>query len=594
MPSHRLTVLDTISVIIICENRFSPTDSGRPTDCLNRKNLWASLNLWEITKSNDASLNFDPRYAHFQKTHSMNQSLTLPMLCLLLGGLAGYGLRDQSLMQEEQAVPMALNENLGDSAFTSDVLEPSAANDQASSDLELSLGDLMKELLVDYDWKSAQKEVEKLTVKELQSALVLLAATPKSSESEALQTQLFMAWAALDPHAAWQAALADPSDKNSERLLSSVARELAKTNPRAAIELAMSLGMGSKRSSVLEGVFSEWCMVDVSAAMTYANAHPDLSVEWHAFCGGLTRIAKTDPLKAANLASSFKGEKECHFLLSTVMPYWVELDPSAALKWAQSQTNPQLREDATAAAVGAWAALDPAAALSFVQSIADGGIRSSAFKKAWGDWFQNDPDAAATYAASIKEENLLETVNFHFVYSTEGLRPKERATLLARLPEGKVKQGIYRDLALQKTYHGEFNEAIEMLNALPDSSARDRQVTQFGQSWAKADLAAAAAWLKIQPASTDRDLALAGYALALAEKNPSAAIREVNTIPDPALRRDALKVVAFRWYQSDPVQTEAWMTDSSGFSEEDIHFVRFKAKVPGDYLPLTPTVSMRR
>jgi hypothetical protein len=517
----------------------------------------------------------------------------LPLLCLLIGGAAGYGLRVISSGQGVEVVQSALDKNLINKVAEAS-RKSGAPVDESSSNSDLSLGDLMKDLLVDFDPKSALKAVKELSASEIQSALALVAAMPKSQDRDSLLKELYAAWAYIDPYSAWKAARADPLDQKDGRLLRVVAGVLTKTNPLAAIDLAMSLGEGRRRTVAMASIFEEWSRMDVSAAIAYTNEHPEKPIELLSFYEGLSNLAEKDPLKAANLALTIKGLESRSFVLSGLLEVWVERDLAAALKWSQALTNTELREDATSKAVEAWAKSDPAEALNYVQRITDNDTRIKSFLGAWNGWFHHSPEAALSYLRSTHDEKLLESASYYILSYLRRTGSKERLELLTKVPEGPTKQRIYQSLAGEQVRAGQYNDALVLLNAMPDSSERDRQVLQLGQAWAKADFPAATKWLKIQPASSDRDLALTGYALALAGTNPTAAIREVNTIPDAALRRDALKVVAFRWYQADAAQAEAWMTGSSGFSEKDIEFVRFKAKVTGDYLPLTPTVGQRQ
>ncbi|MCX6855995.1 MAG: hypothetical protein NTV80_13935, partial [Verrucomicrobia bacterium] len=459
---------------------------------------------------------------------------------------------------------------------------------------EASLEAQIKELLLGYDERTAMEIAKKFTVEELESALALVSAAPKGQDRKSLRKVLYIAWAELDPHAAWRAILVDPLDENEGLLLSAIAGLLVKTDPLGAIDSAMSLRAGKRRSAAMNKVFENWSKNDVSAAVAYTNAHPEMQIELLSFSQGLENLANVDPLKAANLALSIKGLESRSSILSGLMQAWVERDPAAAFKWAEALSNTELREDTTAFAVKAWAKSDPKAALNYAQGLTDGDTRIKSFSSAWNDWLYDSPEAAISYLRTITDEKLLGTVRGHISSYAGSLSSKDRLTLLALVPESQTKQQIYSSTASSLTWEGQFNEALVMLNSMSDSSGRDRQVTQFAQTWAKEDFAAATAWLKIQPDSSDRDLALTGYSFALAATDPAAAIQWVNSIPDKAVRRDAQKLIAFRWYQTDPAQTEAWMTGSSGFSEKDIEFVRFKAKVPGDYLPLTPTVGQRR
>jgi hypothetical protein len=185
-------------------------------------------------------------------------------------------------------------------------------------------------------------------------------------------------------------------------------------------------------------------------------------------------------------------------------------------------------------------------------------------------------------------------VTWDFSYYSESFTPKERAALLAQIPEGKSKENIFRTMTDSQIRKGQFNQALEMLNLMPDSSDRDRNVVKLGQEWAAADIDATAKWLKQQPDSSDRDLALAGYASTLARTDPTGAIEWVNTIPDQKVRDGAMKNVAIRWLKADPKSAEAWMGGVTAFSESDKKFIRSMAGIRGDYVSMPVTVGTRR
>lgn len=524
----------------------------------------------------------------------MTKNIALPLLCLFVGGVAGYGLRSMSDSGETNPVSSVSAAAKGRSSVGSDSKASGSTSQVEAASAKESLSDLMNELLVDYDVKSAKKAAAKLSVAELQSALALVAAMPKSMYRDALRTQLYSAWAAIDPNAAWKAALTDPLDKNKGTLLGAVAGTVAKTNPSAAIDLALSLGMGGRRSTVLSAVFSEWGKTDVAAAIAYSNAHPDLSVESFSFSLALNQLAEKEPLKAANLALTFKDESRRGFALTSLMGAWVESDPAAALNWAQALSNPKLRQDAIAATVGAWAKSDPAAALAYVQAIQNAETRTEAFKNAWTDWFKNSPKEAAAYLGSTKDEKLLQSVRFYFSILSEGFSPKERASLLAQIPEGKIKEDISNTMTDSQIRKGQYNQALDMLNAMPDSAGRDRNVVKLGQEWGKTDLKAAAAWLKIQPDSTDRDLATAGYVGALARTDPTSAIKWAEAIPDQKVRSGAMDNIAVGWLKSDPVRAEAWMATVPSFTPSKRKMITSYANMGTDSIMVSVQVGERR
>ncbi|MBL9133660.1 MAG: hypothetical protein JNG86_20790 [Verrucomicrobiaceae bacterium] len=177
---------------------------------------------------------------------------------------------------------------------------------------------------------------------------------------------------------------------------------------------------------------------------------------------------------------------------------------------------------------------------------------------------------------------------------TTPISAAERAGLLAKLPEGKAKETIMRSMTDSHIRKGQFSQALELLNALPDSTGRDRNVFELGQKWATSDMEAATAWLKRQPESTDRDIATAGYAFTLARTDAAGALEWANTIPDAKLRESALKGVAVRWMGSDPAKAEAWMSGVPSFSELDKRMIRDMSKRQSDYFFMPLSVGQRR
>ncbi len=535
------------------------------------------------------------------------KNIVVPLVCLLAGGAAGYGLRFVSEGGEKKAAQAEIggtkttsgsNPPASESAAGAPTVSATtgAASPSAPAVVAIPLADQMKELLVDYDLKSAQRAAAKLSAADLQAALALTAAMPKSVNRDSLRSQLYRAWAVQNPQAAWQAALADPLDKNKGAMLAAVAGVLAKTNPTAALDLTMSLGMGGLRSTVMSSVFTEWSRADPVAAIAYVNAHPELPVDrMSSISMGLPRLAETDPLRAANAAITVKDTISRSTALSSVMSTWVERDPAGALSWAKSLSGSSQQKDAISAVIGAWVKSDPAAALAQVQAISDADTRSSVLKKGWTDWFRNDPTAATTYLAAPENGTFLESMGYMFGLMTDGFSPQERAKLLSQIPEGKAREDVQRSMTDTQVRKGQFNQALEMLNAMPESVNRDRSVHKLGEEWAKSDLKAAEAWLKLQPDSSDRDLAVAGYTAVLARSDPHAAIEWLNSVPDLEVRKGAMRNIATQWFKADAANAETWMSGVKEFSNVDRDMIRRMGALKSDYtLSLPPKVSTRR
>jgi hypothetical protein len=496
--------------------------------------------------------------------------IALCLMCLLIGLVAGYGLKT-STVEVVAAV---------DSSVRAGGKGPAASGDSVAMQPAkgaVNLETLMDDLLKDYDLKSAKRATADLSVEQVKAALDLLAKKPRSVERETLRVVLFQAWAVKDMPAAWKAVLADTSDTRGS-LAGAVAAVLARSNPKAALEMVQTLGMGGRRTGAIGAVMNEWSKKDVTAAIEHALAHPEVMANYAvSFNKDLSSLAEKDPLQAAGLVLRFKEESRRTSMLTSLMDGWITRDPKAAFDWAIAQTNPKLRQEAVAAAVGAWSKSDPKAAMDYVATISDGEVRQQSFKRAWGDWFKSDPLAATDHLSGIKDAKMLDDVRFYLSYYTEGFTSAERGQLLSRLSDPAFKNRVMDSMSDNLIRKGSYNDAIELLNELPDSTSRDRNVCQLSAEWAKNDPGAVSEWLKTLPDSSDKDLAIAGYSRSLALSDPNAAIAEAMKIPDVKVRHGAINNIAAVWMRTDARAAEAWMATQPGISEADRKMIEMYA-----------------
>ena len=529
----------------------------------------------------------------------MTKQFTHGVLCLMIGGVMGYQSRalqqaaKTSIKASDVAVPTGAAQAAGAFSTSGQAANASGAGGDPPP-AEGSLDTRMRALLEFYNDGAARKVLGGLSAAEIQTALTLVAAMPKSSDRDSLRANLYRAWAKTNPRAAWKAALADTlaSDRNN---LSAVAGELAKTRPDEAVGLALSLGMGSRRATVFQELFEEWGSVDLAGAVAYLNKHPDLPAAAPAISNAIDSVGEKDPLRAANLALTLTDLQSRSYAISSLVNQWASSDPKSALSWAQALSNPVLRQTAISQAISGWAQQDPQAALVQAQTIQDPGTRSSAVHTALYDWFEKDPTAAVIFMANSGDEKMLQDVRRSVANGLASFTEQETASLLEKLPDGNAKQEIIQSLADAQIRKGQYRQALEQLNSVPDSANRDSTLQHLGQKWAEADPDAAAAWLRLQPDSSDRDVAVAGFAAALARTDPQGALQWADTIPDADVKAGALKNIALRWLTSDPASAEAWLSGASGWSDSDKQNVRDEAQRAGpDRFSFTVNVSNRR
>lgn len=413
----------------------------------------------------------------------------------------------------------------------------------------------LDELAEDYDQGAAEHLTASMSVAEIRQALARLQSQPNESP---LRTKLLGVWAAKEPEAAWEAALALSEKGGRASALAAVAGEIAKTRPEAAMELAMSLSMGKIRQNTLNSVFLDWAEADMPRALDYLKRHPDLPVEDYTFINAIHRLAKSNPMQAAQQAVMLPPSDSRDAAIRLAFDSWYSKDAAAARRWALDQTDPVLRTAALQSLISAMANDNPRDALAFL-SQNDFSGRFEAQNTIVRTWLEKDPMGIFDYLATHPQDKNDVSLMYHIGSAVIRATPQEQAELLAKLPESDFKHTIVRQMADQEVERGRYPKAVAALNGLPDSTYRDASLQNLGKSWAKNDPQAAATWLRLQPDSTDRDLVIGGYATTLAKTDPQAAIQWAQAIPDPQIQTTVFKNIAIRWMYSNPQAALPWL-----------------------------------
>ncbi len=420
-----------------------------------------------------------------------------------------------------------------------------------ASDLFRSLDELAK----DYDSKGAERLVSSLSVAEIRLALGRLQSLPKDSP---LRAQLFRAWAAKEPEAAWEAALALSEKEGRATCLVAVAGEIAKTRPEAAVDLAMLLGMGSTRQFAVNAAIREWAKAHLPSTLNYLKRNPNLLQDNYTLVEAIEQIARDDPMRAAQQAVMLPTQNQRENAIQLALRQWYAQDAAAAKRWALDQTDLDMRTAALKSLIFPMADDNPRNALAFI-SQTEFSEREDAQTTILGTWLAKDPAAVFEYLAANpqfkRSDGLTEMISSVLTKTS----PEDQARLLSKLPEVDLKHQFIRQMANIEIHRGRYAKAVAALNALPDSFSRDSSLEQLGTSWAKYDPQAAAAWLKLQPDSTDRDLVIGGYATTLAQTEPQAAIQWAKAIPDPGIQKSVFKNIAVKWLQANPQAAMPWL-----------------------------------
>jgi hypothetical protein len=433
----------------------------------------------------------------------------------------------------------------------------------------VSLTDRFKALIEHFDWNEAKRACEELSVEDVRALLAYTASLGKDGNVARMRRELFLRWASVDVEAAWKAALSDPREGTAGYYASAVASVWAETQPEAALAAGMKLGLGSQRQAVLSTVIRKWGGRQPEEAIRYIEGHPDMPLSPYVVTDIINEIVKTDRSRAMKVTLALSNSRMQEHTIRTLTRSWGKEAPQEALAWAMQIENSALQRTAIIEALDGWADHRPRDAMHYAMNLEDSRVRSEALKRTWANWFSRAPNDALLEALKTGDKALMESLEHTIPRMLESATLAERQTLLKTIPDEKLTQEIMCNLAGRMSSNGKYAEAVAILNEVPDSRDRDYQLEQMGRNWGEINPEGAAAWLKAQPPSTDKDITVAGFSLSLSKDRPLTALEWARSIADSELRKAALKTALVRWRAQDESAAVAWINAWQEFSASD-------------------------
>ncbi len=402
-------------------------------------------------------------------------------------------------------------------------------------------------------------------------------------------------WATSDPTRA-MAVFDTLSRKEKENCYWTIAQNLSKEDPMAALTWAQTLPGSNMSGNALSNILSQWASDDGPAAAAALAALPahlrsnkfqnvasqwaatdrDAALRWarslerpldrsQALAGCLGDSDLSDPTEInALLAEMPKGQARTN-LLSNIVSNQGANDPEATLAWLRSlpdndrsaairngslqeiaESNPQsvaaMLLESPEAATNQWlwtstatsfAATDPQAALAWAESIAVPGDRKAAVQAAVQAWAQTDPDSALTYARSLADKDA-------------------RASTVSAVFENWASEDPIGLLNWAETAQGE-----ERLTALLKSSVQ----LSSGDPAIGADVLSQLLASQNNPSKPSDDLrnAVSQIANSWVRQDVTAACAWAATLPVGSMQNKAIESIASGWVQQDPMAASAWI-----------------------------------
>lgn len=411
-------------------------------------------------------------------------------------------------------------------------------------------------------------------------------------KSWSLWSSLVEVLSARSPEKAVALALENLETPLPEKAVLNHFRDLAASDPTAAIVQMKAIQPGHLRDIVGRAIVEQLCQESPVAALEFAVAedvrHP------------LSGLLKKIPASIGQLAEALRDNEHLASLRRPFATEWGELDPTATLDWAMGFTGAGKREIVSdmltrisytdpLGAFDRMAAMPSAShTLNLIQEMLprmiaadfDAAVsRLLALPANQSRWFavtrmaemlRSEPVKAAVVASALDGDGPLLR---HF---QEKIRPPEVATpesLAGMRPRG-VRDNQIKGLMLKLTEEKRFDEGAAWIESLPGAPDNLHGIREFAQAWAKSDPQKVADWAAQLQVEGYRKTAIEGLIEIWSKSDPATASEFIEGIADDAIGRDLKIRFAESWAYQDPLKALRWAVDLPFNGEDSRALVR--------------------
>ncbi len=179
-----------------------------------------------------------------------------------------------------------------------------------------------------------------------------------------------------DPRLAFELMLTQPPRRNETGAIWNIARTWASTDPEAVLDAAVQIKRGRTQNELIAAIVDQWTSVDPGTLLERLDSLPEKSRiyaerrAWNAF-------ATKSPAQASKLLSQVRDAATKERIAESIATNWAKSDVEATLAWIKSnQELDRIQSRLTSIALRQYADLHPnkAIELALAQPLPDSGI----------------------------------------------------------------------------------------------------------------------------------------------------------------------------------------------------------------------------
>ncbi len=400
-------------------------------------------------------------------------------------------------------------------------------------------------------------------------ALAALKSLPPNTAIANEERWLYQRWSEVDPLAAWvhvgeianaemrstvqgiilsNLAYSDPieavrllnglpTNQKSPQIYLHVFQAWSRQDHDAAYAALRDLPVGSTRTAAVDGAFNGWAEVDPLAALRAAQQFPPGPDRDKAIELALPNFALQDSQAAGEyLASLPPGTVRNNLVNRLVAGLWADADPSAALTWLDKNTSGSTHDAAVSEVLGKIVNLDPEAAMAYIVQMAPSALSEKYLQDSLANWGKQDPAAAMAWAQANLSGNAQDTAFAAVLPLLVQANPMAAMDYVRQLAMGATRDKAIASLAASMARE-DIQGAINWVRNLPDTvsgTARSNALAGIINTWAKADPASAAAFVRDNNQNTNYNALAGNLAQNWAKTYPKEALAWAETLPGEA------------------------------------------------------------
>ncbi|BCU79535.1 hypothetical protein llg_42500 [Luteolibacter sp. LG18] len=224
----------------------------------------------------------------------------------------------------------------------------------------------------------------------------------------ATRTQRERPKTAFDPQEELAQICVDEDIVRRETRLRALAESEAEVKPEAALEIAFGLPPGEIRDAFIRELCQAWARKDAGKALAWSDTLGE-SVRARIRALICMEVAVSDSRRALELAIEHGSDQGRDGLLENLAVLWADREPAAAFDWVKDQAESGWHDRLLARVAFVLSKSDPRSAACWVaEDMAPGPVQTEAVISVLNQWRLSDPIEAAAWVESFPAGQLRE------------------------------------------------------------------------------------------------------------------------------------------------------------------------------------------